>query len=550
MLAACGDDGPAVDDDSSSSDGGTMPSTSTTTSPSTSATTTASTTESSTASTTDPDTSTGADTSSESAGTEESSTTEPPLQLDDYATYFGGVAQDSARDLAVDDEGFIYVTGGTASGGFATTDGSTFQGVHDVWITKLDPDGAVVWSTLVGGNNYDRAYALELGPDGDVYVAGRAGPGFPTTAGVVQESFGGDVNPSQAYGSQDGFVVRLAGADGAIVWSTYFGGDDQDFIRDIAVDADGEVYLVSITGRTNPHVDVDAWQPMRAGGLDSVVGVLDADGSAMQWCTYVGGSADEAGEGSVRVDSQQRLVYLSGTSSDDAPVTPGAHQDVLQGPGDHLLVVLEADGSDAAFATYFGGSGGEGVETHNLAVGDDDSIFIGAMSNSMDVEVTPGAFQTAHAGNGGPGTGQGTNYPSDGLVAKFDPSGTLVAATFLGGSVGEAIEGIAIAPNGDVHVTGATFSDDFPLTNDAAQSQRAGDADAFLAVLSSDLDALVYSTYWGGSDWDYGRATAVDSVGSMYTVGYIASTDFPVTADAAFPNAGGGDDAMLVRVVP
>jgi len=103
------------------------------------------------------------------------------------------------------------------------------------------------FSTYLGGPNYDRAYAVEVDQDGCVYIAGRAGPGFPATAGAIQPNFGGDIvsGPSAAYGKQDGFITKLASDGSRLIWSTYFGDDVAGFIRDLDIDLAGDVYVVS-----------------------------------------------------------------------------------------------------------------------------------------------------------------------------------------------------------------------------------------------------------------------------------------------------------------
>ncbi len=121
-----------------------------------------------------------------------------------FATFHGGSDWEHTRDVVIDASGFIYVAGGTASSDTPVTPGAydtSFNtggnqigghGPSDAYIAKYTPDGQLVWATYLGGPNYDRAYAIELDPAGDVVVSGRAGPGFPTTPGVVQPEYKGN----------------------------------------------------------------------------------------------------------------------------------------------------------------------------------------------------------------------------------------------------------------------------------------------------------------------------------------------------------------------
>src|SRR5690606_19845435 len=116
-------------------------------------------------------------------------------------------------------------------------------GPSDVFVMKFNRAGALIWSTLIGGPNYDRAYGIEIAPDGGVIVAGRAGEGFPTTAGVVQPAFAGDSNANNLYGKQDGFIAKLSADGSTLLWSTYFGEANRGYIRDVGVDSNNKVYI-------------------------------------------------------------------------------------------------------------------------------------------------------------------------------------------------------------------------------------------------------------------------------------------------------------------
>ncbi len=466
-----------------------------------------------------------------------------------FATYFGGELEDTLRDVAIDAQGNIYVTGGTESPDFPTTTGAydrTFNGWHDVYVAKFDPLGSLVWSTFLGGPNYDRAYAIEVGADGSVYVAGRAGDFFPTTAGVVQPVFAGDVNPNGAYGTQDGFVARIAPDGSAILWATYFGTDDRDFIRDIDLDADGNVYIAQPNvGRPHPHITLNAYQQEPAGGYDMVVAKISADGSTVLYATFLGGSGDDGFGPAIRVDAQGSAFVLGSGTSTDMPTTPGAYDRTYNGGLDLHVAKISPDGSQLIYATYLGGSGNDGTETHELAIDSLGHAYVSTGVKSSDFPTTAGAFQTSYGGSGGPGTGQGTNYPGDVIVAKLSPDGSqLLAATYVGGRWGEGAEGIAVDEAGNVFISGATYSDDFPVTPYAFQPALAGSADFFVAKLTGDLTQLSYATYLGGSDIDYGRTSWAGDAGSLVVGGSTISGDWPVL-NAHQQDRGGYSDGAI-----
>jgi hypothetical protein len=165
-----------------------------------------------------------------------------------FSTYLGGSNWEHARDVAADAQGNIYVVGGTASTDFPTTPGAYQRALRtggsqdfgpcDVFVAKFSPGGALIWSTYIGGPNYDRAYGVEVDSQGYVYVAGRADPGFPVK-NAFQPDFDGVDNGS--YGMQNAFVLKLAPDGSALVWSSYVGVST--LCRDLAIDPNGDVYV-------------------------------------------------------------------------------------------------------------------------------------------------------------------------------------------------------------------------------------------------------------------------------------------------------------------
>jgi hypothetical protein len=165
------------------------------------------------------------------------------------------------------------------------------------------------------------------------------------------------------------------------------------------------------------------------------------------------------------------------------------------------------------WCTYFGGSGEEAVETHGLAVDDQDNAFIASFTSSTDFPTTSGAFQeTANAGG-------------EAYVSKFDKNGALVASTYLGGNMADWVEGIAIAPSGDVVLCGGTESTDLPLTSDALRTTGAG-REAWFGRLSADLSTLQYLSLFGGSSRDEFRGIAINAEGQVAITGVTESSDF------------------------
>jgi len=473
-----------------------------------------------------------------------------------FSTLLGGSGGENFRDVAVDHKGNIYVTGGTSSRDFPTTPGAYDRtldrggadlGAHgpmDVFVAKLSPSGQLLWSTYLGGPNYDRAYAIEVDRQGHAYVAGRAGPGFPVTPGALQAAFAGDTtfHRSSAYGRQDGFVAKLAPDGSRLVWSTYFGESCGGFIRDVDIDTAGNVYVVSAANASHdhPHVTAGAYDATHNGRHDLVVAKIAPDGRRVVWGTYLGGSANDGGGPSVRVDRQSGdVVVVGNTSSADFP-TPNGHDTVYNGShpvcGDAFVARLSADGRRLLFASYLGGSGEEGTGTHNVALGPQGEIVVAHWTKSTDIRILPGGFRTAHAGGA-----------TDCIVWKFSRAGRLLANTYLGGNGDENVQGVVIDAAGNVHLSiDASTSTDLPVTAGAHQATHRGRADAAFVKLSPDLRRVLYATYLGGRGHDGSREAALGPDGSYVCAGDTASPDFPLRN--AFDNTlSGRCDGFVAR---
>jgi len=175
-----------------------------------------------------------------------------------------------------------------------------------------------------------------------------------------------------------------------------------------------------------------------------------------------------------------------------------------------------------SYATYVGGSGDD--TAMGIAVDAQGNAYITGGTASPDFPVAS-AMQSVLAGN--------SPKNVDAFVIKLDPTGShILYSTYIGGSGGDIGMGIAVDASGSAYVTGATTSADFPLVHSIQGAYRGGSTnfpgDAFVFKLNPSGSGLAYSTYWGGSGGDVGRAIAVDSSGNAYVTGFTNSTDMPI----------------------
>ena len=335
--------------------------------------------------------------------------------------------------------------------------------------------------------------------------------------------------------------------DPILEFSSYVGGLEDDIISDVALDADGNIYVAGTT--VSPGLATDAAQQpgKQAGGIaltDGFVAKFDPTGSTLLYLTYIGGSGDDAGFG-IAVDSGGNVLVTGSTSSPDFP-TVRALQDEFGNGGDLIgadafALKLNNDGSALVYSTYLGGSGLEFGGA--VAVDANDHAYIVASTSSPDLPVV-NALQPVRAG--------ARPFTMDALVAKFAPDGEAVYMTYFGGSEHEFASGIAPDADGNAWVVGRTASTDLPAVN-AFQNVNRGENDAFVIKLDAAGQALLFSSYLGGPSDDNAFDAAVDGEGNLYVTGSTGSPEFPIV-NGAQPNAGSedglGTDAYVAKFSP
>jgi hypothetical protein len=464
-----------------------------------------------------------------------------------YSTFLGGNGDSFGNAIAVDGTGHAYVAGGTTSSDFPTTAGSFqrryagdsgdgYQGVvGDAFVTKLNASGTgVIYSTYIGGSGGDDAYGVALDATGNAYLTGGTNSAdFPKTAGAWQGS---------CCGLTDVFVTKLNATGSAVLYSTHIGVDGEGTRGfGIAVDSGGSAY---VTGNAGPGF------PTTAGALktscncftDGYVFKLDARGTNAVYSTFLGGSFVDYGE-AIAVDGGGRAWVTGYSASSDFPTTATAFQVTNGGGVDAFVSVLNPTGSRLSYSTLLGGSGNE--EGYKIAINSGKAYLTG-YTTSTDFPVTAGAFQTIFGGGN-----------SDAFIAKIDPTKTgaasLVYGTFLGGNGDENLADfqrdiLSVDSSGNVYVTGATTSTNFPRLH-ALQTKAQGGWDAYVSVLNTTGSQLRFSTYLGGSNDDFGRGIAFRN-GAVYLTGQTYSGNFPTTSGAFQRSFKGTSDAFVTKMGP
>jgi len=319
--------------------------------------------------------------------------------------------------------------------------------------------------------------------------------------------------------------------DPVLGYATYLGGGNDDYANGIAVDGQGNTYVVGVTGSADFTATTGASQTVETGTDNAFVTELSSTGTVV-YQTYLGGGGD-AGN-AIAVDAAGDAYLTGATASANFPTTTNAFSRTSAsggaGTNDAFVAELNPTGSGLIYSTYLGGGNddfGEGIARDGAG-----NVYVAGQTTSVDFPIT-NALQTANRTTGGAGTA---------FVASISPTlsgaASLRYSTYLGGTGSDIANGLAVDAAGDAYVTGLTSSSDFTTTTGAFQPTFGGGGpgtqggDAFLTELAPNDSRLVYSTYLGGGDDDQGNAVAIDAAGNAYVTGLTYSSDFPTTANA------------------
>ncbi|MFN5325200.1 MAG: SBBP repeat-containing protein [Bacteroidota bacterium] len=387
---------------------------------------------------------------------------------------------------------------------------------------RIDP--IVTWSTYFGGSADDYGTCVAIDASGNVFMSGYT---FSTTgvatAGVHQ----------QVYGQNGDAYITKFSTSGARLWTTYFGGSQDDYSRAISISPTGRICITGETASANA-INNGGFQSAFGGGTyDAFVASFNTNGFLV-WSTYFGGSANDFGA-SITHDISGNL-YVTGNTLSTNGIAGGSpiHQSTKSSLADAFLVKFDSLGN-RIWSTYYGGNYddfGYSVKTDVLG-----NVFFGGSTKSSSGMATSGAYDVSASST--------TGANSDGFLVKFNSSGARVFGTYYGGTSNDLIRSIAIDVGGNIFVTGETSST-ASIASGVFQPTIGGLADAFASKFASTGASLLWGTYCGGPSNDYGYSAAVDTSGNFYLSGFTASSTG--ISSSGFQNSFGGiNDAFLFK---
>ncbi|MHA1983492.1 MAG: SBBP repeat-containing protein [Candidatus Hodarchaeales archaeon] len=486
-----------------------------------------------------------------------------------FSSFLGGSATDWIENTLIDPSGNILLSGWTSSSDLPTInafDDSHGGGFWDSFLTMISSNMQLVFSTFFGGSEDDRIETMLIDPSGNIFISGTTESADFPTLNAFDDSYGGE---------KDVFLAKFS-SDGQLLFSSYFGGTDQDDIKNMVIDPFGNVLLTGSTD-SDDLPSLNAFDDSYGGEKDGFISKFSSDGNLL-FSSYLGGSNKDEIK-NIAIDPYWNILLCGTTKSADFPVIKGFDKNSNgEKIWDGFLTKISQDGQ-VLFSSYFGGS--EYDEIKNIAIDPLGNVLITGSTDSADFPIL-NAFDDSYGGGrdsfiakfssdgillfssylGGrdiddiknmlldssgyiflSGSTNSANFPtekafddtfggdcktlfeSEGFLVKFSPSGQLLFSTFIGGFACDSVSDMVLNSDGQILITGITESTDFPTINGFNDVLR-GNSDGFLIQLNSN-GQLLASTYFGGSIRDKVENVIVDLDGNIILSGFTDSADFP-----------------------
>lgn len=443
-----------------------------------------------------------------------------------------GVFVEQARSNAVDAAGNIYTTGYFQDtvdfdpniGVFNLTSSA---GNLDIFITKIDSLGNLIWAKAIGNTGADVAYSIAVSAASNVYITGYF-------TGTVDFDPNAGTSNLTAAGAQDIFVTLLD-TNGNLEWAKAIGGIATDQGNSIATDAFGSVYITgTFPGTADFDPNAGVFNLTSAGGFDIFVSKLNASGNLV-WAKQMGSTGTDIGQG-ISTEASGN-VYTTGYFQNTVDFDPNAGISNLTSAGGNDIFVSKLDATgNLSWAKKMGNTSGDaGNSITTDAAG--NVYTTGYFSGITDFDPNSGVFNLTSLGG------------FDIFISKLDVSGNFVWAKAMGGSTADIGYCTVLDADGNLYTTGYFQGTvDFDPNVGVANLTTVGNQDIFVCKLSASGN-LVWAKSIGGTLNDVGYGIAIDGLNNVYTTGYFQGTvDFDPNAGISNVIASGNQDIFIQKM--
>ncbi len=386
-----------------------------------------------------------------------------------FSTYLGGSSLEILGSVGIDSDDNIVVIGSTESADFPTHNPykDSMNGTIDLFFTKFDPDGNVLFSTFFGGDGWEHGRCPRFDSLDNIIIIGHTTSiDFPVSGDAYQKIHAGE---------DDAFIVKISANGQTLLHSTLLGGNGTDGGNYAFLDDNNKYVLCGFTSSPDFPTTVNAYQSTYGGNGDGFIVILDFDDNSLVYSTLIGGIERDYLWKITQGNATTALI-AGYTESDNFPTTPNAFQTTLKGTTDGILLKFDTSNLVLNYSTLFGGSTAD--DFRKAIVDSNGNIVIIGTTNSNDYPITSNAFQIDKKGD------------LDILITILDSTGrNLLYSTFYGGDGADYGNSISLYNGNELIIAGATGSVNIPVLN-PYQSSKSGGYDSFFSKFTINHDSL------------------------------------------------------------
>jgi len=316
--------------------------------------------------------------------------------------------------------------------------------------------------------------------------------------------------------------------------SSYLGGGGDDYVRETAVDSQGNIFLTGRTISTDFPTTSGAYDQIHNGEFDIFISKLNPNGTILLSSTFLGGSANE-NVNDIFIDDLDNIYLTGSTGSTDFPTSSGAYDTSLNGTVDGFICKFSNNLTVLNFSTYFGGNSFEfGRE---ICVDSFYNSYVTGTTDSSNFPTSQDAIDNTYGGN------------DDAFILKISRDGTdLNYSSYVGGSDYDIGTGIAVDSLGFPTLLVITKSTNLNTTEGVIGETHFGSYDVYLCNFNLTSSQILYSTYFGGDYSDSG-AMYMDNYDNIYLCGLSSSTNFPLSPKAIDTTKSIGNDNIFISKI-
>ena len=419
-------------------------------------------------------------------------------------SYYGGIHQDFAEDIVLNSKKELIISGYTLSLNNIATTGAYQQFIDNVdsYIAKFDSLGNRIWATYFGGNDFERSFSVAVDSYDNIILSGNS----MSVTGVA--TLGAYQTTLQS--TDDSFIAKFTD-NGTLLWSTYFGGNNHDFISSIATDDQDNIYFTGHTSSADYPITNDAHLSVFPNAETAYFTKLSSAGQLIH-SSFIGSGE---GKGNEIIIGGGGIYIVGATKATNGISFSSSYQSTLGGDWDGFVLKMDKNTYLPILGSYFGGVAEDKFNGGKLV---SDKLYLVGYTNSATNISDANSYQALKS-----------SY-EDGMLVAFDTLGNKLWSTYIGGNGTDYLSSIDEL-NGDLWLIGSSTSNNLFTDSSAFQEVNKGGYDIFVSKFTT-TGNQIWCSYKGSIANDYGNALVIENSSNFYFCGNTGSNSSFSTINA------------------